>query len=122
MDEIKITGIRAYGYTGALPEENVLGQWFEVDLILWLDITKAAQSDALEDTFDYRETINLVKHIIQTEKFSLIEKLATVMVEKILTFEKIQKVQMNLTKLAAPIPDFSGRVSVSLTREKNAIA
>lgn len=122
MDSIKITGIRAYGYTGALPEENVLGQWFEVDLILWLDITKAAKSDALEDTFDYRETINLVKHIIKTEKFALIEKLATIVVEKILTFDKIQKVQISLTKLAAPIPDFSGRVSVSLTREKKAIA
>lgn len=118
MDAIKITRIRAYGYTGALPEENVLGQWFEVNLMLWLDIEKAAKSDDLKDTFDYRETINLIKQIIQTEKFALIEKLATVIVEKLLAFEKIQRVQLDLTKLAAPIPDFSGQVTIHLTREK----
>ncbi|MEM9538201.1 MAG: dihydroneopterin aldolase [Cyanobacteria bacterium P01_E01_bin.42] len=119
MDEIKITGIRAYGYTGAISEENVLGQWFEVDLILWLDITKASESDKLQDTFDYRKTIYLVQSTIKTAKFALIEKLAAVIVEKILSLEKIQKVQIDLTKLAAPIPDFSGRVGVSLTREKD---
>lgn len=31
MDSIHVTGIRCYGYTGLLPEEQVLGQWFEVD-------------------------------------------------------------------------------------------
>ncbi len=36
MDCIHVTGIRAYGYTGYLPEEQSLGQWFEVDLKLWL--------------------------------------------------------------------------------------
>ena len=116
MDAIKITGIRAYGYTGALPEEQVLGQWFEIDLVVWLDLKTAAHSDNLKDTFDYRETINLVREIVQTEKFALIEKLATVIVEKILTFEKIQRVQIDLTKLAAPIPDFGGQVTISLTR------
>ncbi len=30
MDTIHVTGIRAYGYTGYLAEEQVLGQWFEV--------------------------------------------------------------------------------------------
>jgi dihydroneopterin aldolase len=119
MDSIKITGIRSYGYTGALPEEQVLGQWFEIDLILWLDVTQAAKSDDLQDTLDYREIINLVKQIVKTEKFALIEKLAATIIEKILTFKKIQKVHINLTKLAAPIPDFGGQVSISLVRDKS---
>ena len=32
MDCIHLTGIRGYSYVGYLPEEKVLGQWFEVDL------------------------------------------------------------------------------------------
>ncbi|MEM6717105.1 MAG: dihydroneopterin aldolase, partial [Cyanobacteria bacterium P01_C01_bin.147] len=32
MDKIYVNDIRAFGYSGALPEENVLGQWFRVDL------------------------------------------------------------------------------------------
>ncbi|HEY9734659.1 MAG TPA: dihydroneopterin aldolase, partial [Trichocoleus sp.] len=49
-DHIHVTGIRAYGYIGALPEENVLGQWFEVDLTLWLDLAPAGESDDLTQT------------------------------------------------------------------------
>ena len=45
MDAIHLTNIRAYGYTGALPAENVLGQWFQVDIILYLDLAEAAESD-----------------------------------------------------------------------------
>ncbi len=57
MDSIQIRGIRAYGYTGYLPEENVLGQWFEVDLTLWTPLEKAGISDDIADTVDYREAI-----------------------------------------------------------------
>jgi hypothetical protein len=31
LDLIRISGIRHYGYTGFFAEEQVLGQWFEVN-------------------------------------------------------------------------------------------
>ena len=71
MDSIEITGIRAYGYTGYLPEERVLGQWFEVDLVLWLDLAPAGQSDNIEETLDYRQAISIVKQQIATAKFAV---------------------------------------------------
>ena len=55
MDSIQVSGIRAYGYVGYLPEERVLGQWFEVDLTLWVDLAIAGKSDDIADTLDYRE-------------------------------------------------------------------
>ncbi|MGK7883005.1 MAG: dihydroneopterin aldolase, partial [Crocosphaera sp.] len=55
MDFIEVTGIRCYGYTGYLPEEQVLGQWFEVDLTLGVDLKDAGTSDNLDDTSDYRQ-------------------------------------------------------------------
>ena len=118
MDSIEVTGIRAYGYTGYLSEEQVLGQWFEVDLILWLDLTSAGASDNIEETFDYRQAIDLVKKRITTAKFSLIEKLTATIAEEILKLEKVQKVQIKLSKLAAPIPDFGGKITISMTRIK----
>jgi len=39
MDCIHLTEF-APGYTGYLPEEQVLGQWFEVDVTLWLDLSR----------------------------------------------------------------------------------
>ena len=116
MDSIQVTGIRCYGYTGYLPEEQVLGQWFEVDLTLWLDLAPAAESDDIVDTFDYREAISLVKDIIKNSKFALVEKLINAIADKILSLDKVQQVQVKLSKPAAPIPDFSGRITLDITR------
>ncbi|NMG06457.1 dihydroneopterin aldolase [Brasilonema sp. UFV-L1] len=120
MDCIHLTGIRCYGYTGYLQEEQVLGQWFEVDLRLWLDISKAAKTDAIEDTIDYRSTISLVKHLVKTSKFSLIERLASTIADSILeSGDRVTQVQVILRKPAAPIPDFDGTISIELTRTKS---
>ncbi|MFN4876647.1 MAG: dihydroneopterin aldolase, partial [Aphanizomenon sp.] len=62
MDCIHLTGIRGYSYVGYLPEEKVLGQWFEVDLKLWVDLAQAAETDAIKDTVDYRNIISLVQN------------------------------------------------------------
>lgn len=118
MDSIEVTGIRAYGYTGYLPEEQIIGQWFEVDLILWLDLTLAGKSDNITTTLDYRQAIAIVKQQITTAKFALIEKLTEMIATELLEIEKVQKVQIKLSKLAAPIPDFGGKITISLTRVK----
>lgn len=116
MDCIQLTGIRCYGYTGYLKEEQVLGQWFEVDLSLWLDLAPAGQSDDIADTLDYRHAIETVKQLVKTSKFALVEKLASAIAEAILKLERVQQVQVRLSKLAAPIPDFGGTITIELTR------
>ena len=116
MDYIELTGIRCYGYTGYLSQEQVLGQWFEVDVILWLDLALAGESDAIEDTLDYRSIISTVQQIVKTSKFALIEKLATAIAAAILQSKQISQVQVRLSKLAAPIPDFGGKITINLTR------
>ena len=116
MDSIQVSGIRAYGYVGYLPEEKVLGQWFEVDLTLWVDLTKAGNTDNIEDTLDYREAISVVKEQITTAKFALVEKLIGAIADKILSLDKVKQVRVKLSKPAAPIPDFSGRITLDITR------
>jgi dihydroneopterin aldolase len=116
MDCIQLTGIRCYGYTGYLQEEQVLGQWFEVDLTLWLDLAPAGQSDEIIDTLDYRRAIDTVKQLVKTSKFALVEKLASAIADSILQFDQVQQVQVRLSKLAAPIPDFGGKITIDITR------
>lgn len=116
MDCIQVTGIRAYGYVGYLPEEQVLGQWFEVDLTLWLDLVAAGQSDSISDTLDYRHAIETVKQLVKTSKFALVEKLASSIADAILELDRVQQVQVRLTKCAAPIPDFDGKITIDITR------
>jgi 7,8-dihydroneopterin aldolase/epimerase/oxygenase len=119
MDVIQLTGIRCYGYTGYLAEEQFLGQWFEVDLRISLALAPAGQSDRIEDTLDYRSIITAVKEIISTQKFALVEKLAETLVQAVLQHHLVQQVELKLHKLAAPIPDFGGKITIELQRSKN---
>jgi 7,8-dihydroneopterin aldolase/epimerase/oxygenase len=120
MDSINLTGIRCYGYTGYLAEEQVLGQWFEVDVKLWLDISTAAKTDAIEDTVDYRSVIAKVQHLVKTSKFALIERLVATIADSILIeCDRVSRVQVTLSKPAAPIPDFGGKITIELTRSKS---
>ncbi|MBE9043089.1 dihydroneopterin aldolase [Pleurocapsales cyanobacterium LEGE 10410] len=116
MDSIQVSGIRAYGYVGYLPEERVLGQWFEVDLTLWVDLAPAGKSDDIADTLDYREAIAIVKEQITTAKFDLVEKLVEAIANKLLSLKKLEQVRVKLSKPAAPIPEFGGRITLDITR------
>ncbi|WP_310430017.1 dihydroneopterin aldolase [Chamaesiphon sp. VAR_48_metabat_135_sub] len=118
MDFIQLTGIRCYGYTGYLEEERFLGQWFEVDLRMGVDLAPAGQSDRIEDTLDYRSVIAAVKEIVSTAKFALVEKLAETIINTVLDFDMVQQVELKLHKPAAPIPDFGGKITIELTRRK----
>jgi 7,8-dihydroneopterin aldolase/epimerase/oxygenase len=117
-DGLYLKGIRGYGYTGVFPEEKVLGQWFETDLYINLDLSRSGQSDDLSDTLHYVEVVAQVQDIIRRSRFDLIERLATVIAEAVLTYAKVQRVKVRLTKVAPPVPDFSGQVQVEIVRSK----
>jgi 7,8-dihydroneopterin aldolase/epimerase/oxygenase len=119
MDKIEISGLHYYGYIGYLPEEKVLGQWFDVDLTLWLDLAAVGNSDRLEDTLDYCQAVDIVRQQIETSKCDTIEHLAMQMIRSLLQLDRLEKVCVNLTKIVPPIPGFSGKISVELTRSRD---
>ena len=118
--KIQIKGVRAYGYTGYLPEENVLGQWFEVDAELWVDFQSATKSDDIADTYDYRTAISAIESLIQTSKFALIERLAGAIADRLLEDAKIEKLTLRLTK-HPPIPNFQGSIQLEIDRDRNQV-
>jgi dihydroneopterin aldolase len=123
MDMICLSGIKAYGYTGALAEENILGQWFEAEITLYLDLVQASQSDNLADTCDYRGIIDNALRIIREARFRLIERLAGEIATATLTADqRLQQVRVKVTKLSPPIADFSGQISVEITRVSQPIS
>lgn len=118
MDAIRITGIRGYGYTGFFAEEQTLGQWFEVDLSIRLDLSVTGADDELAHTLNYAEVVERVKHLLESCRFRTIERLATVIAEAVLAFTPVERVELRLTKVAAPIPGFDGRIAVELSRNR----
>ncbi len=117
-DCLHIHGIRVYGYTGLFPEERALGQWYEVDLTVWMDLSPAGASDRIEDTFNYVNVVQRIQHHIKTKDYALIERLAATIAELVLEDERLEQVRVRLFKVSPPIPDFGGRVSVELTRKR----
>jgi 7,8-dihydroneopterin aldolase/epimerase/oxygenase len=117
-DCLCIKGIRGFGYTGVFSEEKILGQWFETDLYIDLDLSRSGQSDDLSDTLHYGKVAMQVQDILRRSRFDLIERLATVIAEAVLTYPQVHQVKVCLTKVTPPIPDFSGQVRVEIVRSK----
>jgi dihydroneopterin aldolase len=118
LDAIEICGIRCYGYTGYVPEEQVLGQWFEVDLTLWLDLSTTGSDDELTHTVDYADVVKRVTHLLETSRFQTIERLNAVIIEAVLAFAPVETVHSRLVKVSPPIPGFQGRIAIAMTRSK----
>ncbi|NCR47303.1 MAG: dihydroneopterin aldolase, partial [Microcystis aeruginosa SX13-01] len=46
------------------------------------------------------------------------EKLATVIAEDILELDRVRQVRVQLSKPAAPIPHFTGKITIDITRSR----
>lgn len=120
LDKILLKNMQFYGYHGLFPEENKLGQRFQVDLELYSDLKTAGKSDDMNDSIDYGEVYKCVQHIVEGEKKSLVEAVAEQIAEKLLkTFSKLQACDVKVIKPDPPIPGHYESVAVQIYRERN---
>lgn len=118
-DQIVLTGIHGFGYHGLFEQERKDGQDFFVDLTLSVDLTAAAQSDAIEDTVNYAEITDLVVEEITTNPVNLIEKLAARIAERVLNQHiKVQIVTVTVHKPQAPVAAQLKDIAVVVTRSR----
>ncbi len=122
MDTLRISAIRAWGYTGYFDAEQELGQWFEVDLEITLDLSRTGEDDELAHTLNYAAVIERVKELVQNSRFRTIERLNTRICDAVLAFPEVREVRSSLTKVAAPIAGFDGRVAIEMTRRREGAA
>jgi len=116
-DSIFIKGIKSFGYHGVLKSENVTGQDFFVDIELFLDLTKASESDDVSDTVNYAEITDLVIAEIAGETVSLIEKLAGRIAERIKSeYPQVLLTSVTVHKRHAPVLAQVSDISVTISR------
>jgi 7,8-dihydroneopterin aldolase/epimerase/oxygenase len=117
MDKIYVNNMRFYGYHGVFGEEQKLGQRFNVDAVLSLDLSKAGLTDDLEQTVHYGEVYNAVKEIVEGEPVKLLETLAETISASLLgRFTLIDEVTIKVIKPDPPIPGHYDSVAVEITR------
>lgn len=119
MDKILFNGMEFYGYHGVFPEENRLGQRFFVDVEIGMDLSLAGKSDRLEDTVNYAEIYQLVRQVMETERYQLIETAAEQCAGRVLAqFPVVEEVLIRLIKPDPPIPGHYRSVGVEIRRKR----
>ncbi|SFM31361.1 dihydroneopterin aldolase [Paenibacillus sp. 1_12] len=119
MDKIIMTGLQFYGYHGVFPEENKIGQRYQVDVELLLPLDKPGQSDRIEDTINYAEAYEVIQNIVEGQVFKLIEALAEEIAAILLqTYASIHEVTVRVLKPHPPVKMFFDGVKVEIHRKR----
>ena len=116
MDTIILTGIRALGAHGVLPEEQARPQPFEVDVELTVDLKPAGRSDVLSDTVDYDGLAARVVQIVEAGGLSLLETLADRIATVCRADPRVGGVVVTVKKLRPPLPVHIDHVAVRIER------
>lgn len=119
MDKILIRDLKIFAYHGVNPEEKRDGQNFVFDIDMSVNMTKACHSDNVDDTVSYAKVIKTVTRVATAEKYDLLEKVAQVAADAILSeYPEVFNVSITLKKPDAPMKaDFSW-VGVQIYRER----
>lgn len=118
-DVITISGISATGFHGVFEHERREGQTFVVDVKVATSFRVSAASDDVSDTLDYGLMSQAVVEEIQGGPYNLIEKLASVIVDRLMRDFAPLAVQVTVHKPQAPISVPFGDVAVTMSRSRS---
>ena len=123
-DQIEISGLRAVTIVGALPHEREIPQPLQIDLSFDVDLHDAGRSDELGDTVHYGEVADRVVAIVEESKDILLERLVSRIADEVLAFDRVEAVDVRLTKVRPPlaVDAVSTSVRVHRTRAEAAVA
>lgn len=116
MDKIFITALKAETIIGIYEWEKNTRQTVLLDLEMATDIKKAAASDAIEDTLNYKSIAKRLVTFIETSRFELVETLAEKLATLILDEFGVAEITLTLHKPGA-LSDATD-VGIIITRRK----
>lgn len=109
---ISIDNLKVNACHGVSEQETVVGNLFEVSVILEYDFSEAAENDDLTLTINYAELTDLVVDTMKTPR-RLIESVAMEMKRRIMErWPATVSGQIEITKLHPPIPAPTPRATV----------
>ena len=117
-DKIILHNMVFRGRHGVHPAERELGQRFEVDVELGLELTRAMVSDALRDSVDYSRAFALVREEVEEHQYQLIEGLAGAIVRRLMAELPIVSVLVRVRKPQVPIHGVLSYAAVEIYRRR----
>lgn len=101
MDIIYLSDLCIDTVIGIYDWERKIKQTVSLDIEMATDIRKAAASDAIEDTLDYKSVAKRIIAFVEESEFQLVETLAERICEIIINEFKVPWVKLNLNKRGA---------------------
>jgi dihydroneopterin aldolase len=120
-DRLSLLGMRFEARHGVHPDEKVTPQPFEVDVILHVDLSRAAVNDDLDETVDYGPLYDVTRDVVEGPSFDLIEALAGAIAGAVLSATDpalVDAVEVRVRKPGAPLPGPLDTVEVTLVRRR----
>jgi len=117
-DRIILHNMVFRGRHGVHPAERELGQRFEIDVELGLDLSRATASDALPDTVDYSRVHAIVREEVEDHQYQLIEALAGAIVRRLMADLPITSVLVRVRKPQVPLNGMLSFVAVEIQRRR----
>ena len=116
MGTIELEQMEFFSYHGCYEQEQVVGNYFLVDLKFTTDCNPAVKSDCLADTVSYLDVYNLVKQEM-AKKSKLLEHVAGRILDRLYSQfpERISDVTIKIRKMNPPLGGKLNNVSVTLT-------
>lgn len=111
MDRILLHGIRCTMRVGVSLEERRRSQECLVDVEMGQDLTRATQSDDLNDTLDYGRIYDLVQLLARSETFALLERFVGRLEEELRQSFDFKSITIRAKKVKPPLAgsvDYAG--------------
>ena len=116
-DRIRLNSLLFWGRHGHFASEHELGNRFEVDVELEVDIARAAQLDRIDLTVDLTVVYETVRRHVEGETCRLIETLAGRILRDLVKLDKVKAATVRLRKLSPPFPGaVQGVMEVEMSR------
>ncbi len=116
MATIKIKDLKLRTILGVEEWERKVKQDIIINIVIEFDASKAAESDDLNDTVDYKSMKQNIIKLVEDSQFFLVEKLAAEVIGICMSDQLVKKASVEIDKPHAL--RFANSVSVTLTEEK----
>lgn len=118
MGYIKLEEIEIYAYHGCFAEEQIAGNWFQVNLTMETDMTIASQTDEITDALNYQTASEIIRQQMAI-KSHLLENVGKRILDALFVkFPQLLFAEISVSKMNPPVGGKMKCVTVVISQKR----
>ncbi|RZK48588.1 MAG: dihydroneopterin aldolase [Pedobacter sp.] len=113
LQTVALKSVKCYAYHGFYPEENIIGQYYDVDVMV--KFRPHSDSSELNNSVNYEILNQIILREMNTSQKLLETVVQNILQEILLKFPSLLFIQVGIHKINPPMPGQVGESFVSLT-------